>query len=429
MAATEKTKLLRKRVATAACTLLGIPPAVQAAQSATQAPDISGPDRWTLDTSFMHYSEAERISVSEPQVAARRDFSDNRSLNILVTVDSITGATPLGTLPATANTAPNTVTSASGRGTNPIIGKIPLSNMTDTRYALDTTWQQPLGTGYTGEFGADASKETDYISLGANSKLARDFNEKNTTVSLGIAPEFDIGNPNGGQPVPYAIQLAPGSIDGTRDTKWLLSGLAGITQVINPKMLMQFNYGLTYEHGDLNDPYKLLSLVDSGGNPVSAIYESRPRKRTEQSFYWLTKHNLWDDDVVSFGLRYYTDDWGIRSQTLDFTYHRQSSDHVYWEPHVRYYSQTAADFYDVGLLSGQPLPEFASADLRLAQFDGVTFGVNFGYTMQNGSLLIVRAEYYTQSGDSHPSSAIGAQQAFDLFPTLVCHDPAGGIPV
>ena len=187
---------------------LGVPPIMQAAQTSAQTPDVSGPDRWSLDTSLMRYNEAERITVIEPQVSARRDFSDNRSLNILVTVDSITGATPLGTLPATAKTAPNTVTSASGSRSNPIIGKIPLSNMTDTRYALDTSWQQPLGADYTGEIGADASKETDYISLGINSKLARDFNQKNTTVSLGIAPEFDISNPNGGLPVAYAAQSA-----------------------------------------------------------------------------------------------------------------------------------------------------------------------------------------------------------------------------
>jgi uncharacterized protein DUF3570 len=416
VAATEKAKLLRKRAAAAACTLLGIPSAKATADLSAEA--SAKADRWTLDTSYMHYSEAERITVNEPQVAARRDFSDNRSLNILVTVDTISGATPLGTLPATANTAPNTVTSASGRGTNPIIGKIPLSNMTDTRYAVDTSWQQPVGSAYTGVIGADASKESDYISLGANSKLARDFNEKNTTVSLGLAPEFDISNPNGGMPIPYATLYAPGSIDGTRDTKWLASALAGITQVVNRRTLMQFNYGLTYEHGYLTDPYKLLSIVNAQGDPLWAVYESRPEKRTEHSFYWLTRYNIWDEDVLGLSFRYYTDDWGIRSQTLDFTFHRQSNDHFYWEPHVRYYTQTAADFFRAGLLVGAPLPAFSSADLRLAQFDAVTFGVRFGYTLRDGSLLVVRAEYYTQTGESHPSTAIGAQAGYDLFPTL-----------
>jgi hypothetical protein len=417
VAATKKIKLIRQRAMAAAYTLLGIVPAAQASSTAP-IPEAPGVNQWTGDTSLLYYNEAERISVIEPQIGIRRDFSDSRSLNILVTVDSITGATPLGTLPATANTAPNTVTSASGRGTNPIIGKIPLSNMTDTRYALDTSWQQPLGSAYTGEIGVDASKESDYISLGANTKLARDFNQKNTTVSLGIAPEYDISRPNGGLPIAYATQFAPGSINGTQDTKLLLSGLAGITQIINRRTLMQFNYGLTYEHGYLTDPYKLLSLVTPQGDPISAIYEKRPVNRTEHSFYWLTKYNILAQDVFGLGLRYYTDDWGIRSQTLDFTYRRQSNEHFYWEPHVRYYHQSAADFFHAGLQNIPPLPEFASADLRLANFDGVTFGIRFGYTLQNGSELVVRAEYYTQTGESHPPSAVGAQQSYDLFPTL-----------
>ena len=181
---------------------------------------------------------------------------------------------------------------------------------------------------------------------------------------------------------------------------------------------MQFNYGLTHENGYLNDPYKLLSLVDDQGNPTSAIYENRPTHRTEHSFYWLTKYNIWTQDVVSLGLRYYTDDWGIRSQTIDFTFRRQSNDHLFGNRTCGITRKAPADFYQLGLLNSQRLPEFASADLRLAEFTGVTFGVSFGYTFQNGSLLIVRAEYYTQTGDSHPSSAIGAQKSFDLFPTL-----------
>src|ERR1700761_3045507 len=101
---------LRKRAATAAFTLLGIAPAAQAA-APTETPAA---DTWSLDTSFFRYSESERITVVEPQVGARRDFGDNRSLNVLVTVDTISGATPLGTLPATPKTAPNTVTGPSG---------------------------------------------------------------------------------------------------------------------------------------------------------------------------------------------------------------------------------------------------------------------------------------------------------------------------
>jgi len=85
---------------------------------------------------------------------------------------------------------------------------------------------------------------------------------------------------------------------------------------------------------------------------------------------------------------------------------------------VRYYHQTKADFFRIGLRNGQPLPTFASADYRLDDLDGVTFGVRWGWLFRNGSELILRAEYYTQTGESHPSDAVRVQRGYDLFPTI-----------
>ncbi len=48
----------------------------------------------------------------------------------------------------------------------------------------------------------------------------------------------------------------------------------------------------------------------------------------------------------------------------------------------------------------------------------MTFGVKVGWTLPNESLLIVRAEYYSQTGESRPRDAIGVQRNYDLFPTL-----------
>jgi hypothetical protein len=399
---------LRKQAMTAAATLLGLTPTAHGASQ----------DRWTWDTSFLQYNEAERISVSEPQVGVRRDYGDNRSLSILATVDTISGATPLGTLPATPNTAPNTVTNASGRLVNSVVGKVPTSNMSDTRIALNASFDQPVGDASSETIGGEVAKEHDFASFGANYTFNHDFFQKNTTLSFGASPEYDIVTPNGGLPVVYATQLAPGEFSGTHNTKYLVGGLIGLTQIINERTLMQWNYSPTYENGYLNDPYKLLSLINANGDPLSAIHENRPGSRLEHSFYWLTRYTMMGQDVFSLGLRYFADSWGIHSETLDFTYRWQYHERRFVEPHVRYYHQTAADFFRLGLMVGAPRPDFASADYRLNAIDGVTFGVRFGWTMQNGSELILRAEYYTQTSDDRPSGAVGLQRDYDLFPTL-----------
>jgi hypothetical protein len=366
----------------------------------------------------MQYNESQRITVYEPQIGVRRDFGDERALTILATVDTISGATPLGTLPATKNTTPNTVTSASGTAGNPIIGRVPTENMYDTRVALNGSYERPLGPNMNGVYGGEIARERDFQSFGGNMTVNRDFNQKNTTLSIGLSPEFDRIIPNGGLPLAYSTQLAPDEFDGTAKSKYLVGGLFGVTQVISRNTVMQWNYSPTYENGYLNDPYKLLSLVNAGGDPLSAIHEKRPGSRLEHSFYWLTRHTMFGQDVFSLGLRYFTDDWGIRSQTLDFTYRWQYHERRFLEPHVRYYHQSAADFFHVGLLNGQTLPDFASADYRLNSIDAVTFGLSFGWQLENGSELILRVEYYTQSGETKPNTAVGAQRSFDLFPTL-----------
>ncbi len=375
-------------------------------------------NRWSWDTSFMRYSETDRIAVNEPQVGVRRDFGDDRNLTILATVDTISGATPLGTLPATVNTTNNTLTSASGKLIGSDVGKVPTTHMSDTRIALNSSYTRPRSSVSHDTFGGYVSKEHDFLSFAGNYTWDRDFHQKNTTLSLGLSPEFDIVSPNGGLPFAYGPYQAAGEFEKTSSSKYLLGGLIGVTQIINKKTLMQFNYSPTYENGYLNDPYKLLSLVNTNGDPVSAIHEKRPGSRFQNSFYWLTRWNMMDQDVFSLGLRYFADNWGIHSQTLDFTYRWQALPRHFFEPHVRYYHQTKADFFHTGLPSLSATPDVASADYRLSAIDGVTIGLRWGWRLLNGSELTVRAEYYTQTGEDRPKDAIGAQRAYDLFPTL-----------
>lgn len=408
MAATD----LRQRLMAATATLLG---ATSIGHTAT--PPKSA-DRWTWDTSYTHYKESERISVSEPQIGVRRDFADDRSLSILATVDTISGSTPLGTLPMTANTSPATVTSASGRAVNPNIGRIPLSDMSDTRLTLATTYERPSSESSRSIYTGTASKEHDFISAGASYTRHQEFNQKNTTLSFGVAPEIDIVTPNGGLPYAYGGYQTPTEYERHGKTKYLVGGLLGISQVVNRKTFMQWNYSPTYENGYLNDPYKLISQVNNQGDPVNSIHEKRPGSRLEHSFYWLTRYNFHAQDVFSLGFRYFADDWGIRSSTLDFSYRWHYHEKRFFEPTIRYYHQTSARFFRIGLRNAASLPDFASADYRLNELSAVTFGVRMGWVLKNGSELTLRADYYTQNGESSPRDAIGAQRAYDLFPTL-----------
>jgi hypothetical protein len=111
------------------------------------------------------------------------------------------------------------------------------------------------------------------------------------------------------------------------------------------------------------------------------------------------------------------DDWGVQSQTAEARYRWNINDRSYLEPHLRWYTQSAADFYRTVLFAGDTLPEFATADYRLADLDAYTIGAKYGLRTNKGEFS-VRLEYYQQSPTESPRSAVGDLAAFDLTPDM-----------
>jgi hypothetical protein len=104
---------------------------------------------------------------------------------------------------------------------------------------------------------------------------------------------------------------------------------------------------------------------------------------------------------------------------LDAKYRYVFGDKYFVEPHVRYYTQTAADFYKSYLVQGQdfninagkidPLVSEASADSRLGAFNATTVGVKLGMSLPHDRELSLRVEQYDQTAqDVKP---IGGQLA------------------
>lgn len=136
-----------------------------------------------------------------------------------------------------------------------------------------------------------------------------------------------------------------------------------------------------------------------------------------QSVYLSNKTYL-SGDVLDLSYRYYWDGWDIRSNTIDFRYRRKLADSRFIQPRLRYYSQSAASFFAHSQPDDQVIPDFASADFRMAKFDAYTVGFKYGKQTGASKEHSIIIEYYTQIGESHPSDAIGLQKEQDLFPTL-----------
>jgi hypothetical protein len=410
-------------LAAATCALLG------SAATPVAAEEEAG--RWSFDSTLLYYGESDdRVQDVSAAVSALRDFGDERKLSATLTADTLTGASASG---AIALNRPQTFTSPSGRAvytTAP--GDVPLDDtFLDTRFALNASWSQPLARLYTFSAGASFSTEYDYTHLGANLSLARDFNKRNTTLSAGVAWSQDDVDPVGGRPIPLSQMLDVGNGANKRnggESKDVLDLLLGFTQVLNRTTVLRVNYSYSDSSGYLNDPYKLLSVVDPltgdtlvrtpiGQGPDGVyLFESRPDKRTKQSLYAEVKH-AFGTPVMHFAYRYMTDDWGIDSNTAEVRVRWPLGD-GYIEPQLRYYTQSAADFYRASLVGGAALPRYASADFRLGDFDATTLGIKYGHGTAGGNEWSIRAEYYQQNGSVPREQIIGNQANREQYQDL-----------
>jgi len=369
----------------------------------------------------------------ERDVLARRTFVDDKFLSLGLTVDALTGASPNGALP---QSSAQTFTRPSGEKTYTTpAGNLPIDDtFRDTRVALTANWQQPLGRLYQLNAGASASAEFDYIHAGLNAKIARDFNQRNTTVSAGIAVAHDSLDPIGGTPIGLSLMLDTEDKSNRMgdETKDVFDFVLGVTQVVTRNFLVAVNYSYSDASGYLSDPYKILSIVDGvtgdaiptlrppgseDGPSQLNVFEHRPDERVKHSFFTQAKYYM-DGKVLDLSYRYMTDDWEIDSHTVDLRYRWPISDRSYVEPHIRYYSQTEAAFYRASLIDGQALPGYASSDYRLGNFDAVTVGAKFGWTTGGGNDMSVRLELYQQSGSIPSGQLIGNQLTRDNYPDL-----------
>ncbi|HEU4618254.1 MAG TPA: DUF3570 domain-containing protein [Gammaproteobacteria bacterium] len=404
----------------ATCALLG-----PGAPSVVAAQELAPLD---VDTALLYYGEADgRVQDLSFNATLRKELKEESFLSLKLAVDTLTGASPNGAVPSTRV---QTFTRPSGKDRYSVApGEHPLDDtFHDSRTALDASWQQPLGRLALLDVGLGFSTEYDYEHAGVNARIARDFNKRNTTLSAGIAYGRDNVDPVGGSPIGLAPMLEVGNASnklGGR-SKDVTDFLLGVTQVIDRHTLVQLNYSLSRSDGYLSDPYKVLSVVDpTTAEPVAGpagsglnlyLYEKRPDAREKQSVYALVKRDV-GGDVLDVSFRYMTDDWGIDSETVELRYRFNLRADKYLQPHVRFYSQSAADFYHTLLFAGRPVPDFASADYRLGEFDAVTMGIKLGMKTRRGEMS-TRLELYRQSGTPEPGTAVGVLAGLDLNPDL-----------
>lgn len=269
----------------------------------------------------------------------------------------------------------------------PVINMSGASGITDARSELS------IGTRYysqNGNFGGAVgySEENDYRATYVNLSGSRNFNNDLTTITLGFSHSADDIFPTDAELFNRV----------RNEDKRATSAAVSLSQVINRVTTFQTALSITEQSGFLSDPYKLQDV--------------RPDNKTQIALSNSLRYFFIEaDGALQANYRYYHDDFGISSHTLDLLWFQNINRSFQVAPMLRYYSQSAADFYTNIDDFTKPLTEPQSSDYRLSAFGAFSGGINliadFGdWTATLTAERYVANEKYSVYAVNQPSPAL-----------------------
>lgn len=262
------------------------------------------------------------------------------------------------------------------------------------------------------------SKESDYRSIGVSLGDAIDFNEKNTTLSVGISHSFDEVLPNEGESQWDGLNPATGNFGPITSPlhKETTDILAGLTQLLGPDDEVGAFLTLGYSSGYLNDAYKQVYFdgngtdyfyadTGSGLNYYTVFPENRPDHKFRQVLFLSYKHYFEKLNAgAELTYRLHHDSYDVTSHTVSLQWNQKIGKIFILSPLVRFSTQTAASFYNTHFPGDpldqgtMPIPKYFSADYRLSAMDTFTYGVNLSAKVQQHFSLDFAYKRYEMYG-------------------------------
>ena len=336
--------------------------------------EAPGANAFQVDASHLEYSESgARMNVRVNQASAVVPLGDAFQLKANGIQDVVSGASPQFNAPGPDGKPQQVRTGASVR---------------DRRNAGDI--------GATASFGESEitlrqgwSKENDYKSTWTSLEARHDLNRRDTTLAAGFAFTDD-GVSNHDTPDDFHTRIK-------RDF------FVGVTQILDPRSLVEVSLQYSYSTGFLSDPYKLV-FVQSGG----LLPDARPdRHRQLAATVRYVTYLPAIDSALHLTGSLSSDNWDIHSGTLEAQWKKELPGEWLVSAGVRYYTQSSAEFY-APLYQDQPGPTHSS-DYRLAGFGSIAWlaGVSKQLT-PNFSLQVAAERDYRRLGLRWSGSGIEA---------------------
>jgi len=369
---------MQLRISLAAATLL--------ASMAVQAEDY-------VSLQYLQYNESEnRTAVSAPSIMLNKDFGTDYTLNVNFVADAVSGASE------------NYYDAASGasafsRGIGINADDVTYGNVEyeDTRVAGGATLITRLNNRDEVTVGLNYSSESDFYSAeGSLEYMHWLTSSKNNSLSLGVSyqsnevlvkcnPDSDTSSCDAGSGASEAM---------TNDA---INAQVSYFQNINSESYFKASLFYVGDSGYLSNPYSnVVRNYDTGTNTADIVGENRPDTRTGYGVSFKYANAITSNLSAHIGYRYYTDDWDIDSHTINTDFYYEPSSNWLFKFGLRYYMQSEANFYSAekDYFTNE---EFASSDVRLSDFDAITYKTDVEYKITDDFSVNFGVNYYDQS--------------------------------
>lgn len=280
------------------------------------------------------------------------------------------------------------------------------------------------------------SASSDMIDLKANSSASRSDNRiypalswsrenesKGTTLMAGVSTSFEYDYQSYGANIGFSkktanrmgeftakfqayldqvkliapIELRTNDGYGTSGRNTFALSLA-YSQIINQNFQIEILGDAVQQTGYLSLPFHRVYFNDN-----SVHQEALPDKRFKIPIGLRANYFLGDKVILRAYYRYYTDDWGIKSNTFSLETPVKISPFISVSPFYRYYSQTATKYF-APYQQHTAFDDFYTSNYDLSKFDSHFYGAGIRISPKNGlfgverlNMLEIRYGHYTKS--------------------------------
>lgn len=265
----------------------------------------------------------------------------------------------------------------------------------DTRFYPSLGWsRENESKGSTIMAGVSYSGEYDYQSMGANIGFAQKTPNRMGEFTARFQTFID-----------QVSMIAP--IELREDSSVQSTGTSGrntfafslsYSQIINKNFQLELMTDAVQQTGYLSLPFHRVYFTDG-----SVHQEALPDKRFKLPVGIRANYFFGDKIILRSYYRYYTDDWGLKSHTINIETPVKISPFVSVSPFYRYYSQSGAKYF----LPNQQhtaFNDFYTSNYDLSTFNSHFYGAGIRINPKNGlfgiqrlNMLEIRYGHYTKS--------------------------------